>query len=79
MSRLQKIITLSMTEAEYVAMIEPCNELILLKDFMKELGKEQVSPSLHIDSQRAIDLANNPIYLTEPCKLMCGTTSVAYF
>jgi len=29
---------------------------------MKELGKEQVTPSLHSDSQSAIDLANNPVY-----------------
>jgi len=29
---------------------------------MKELGKEQVTPSLHSDSQIAIDLANILIY-----------------
>jgi len=29
---------------------------------MKELGKEHISPSLHSDSQSAIDLVNNPVY-----------------
>ena len=29
---------------------------------MKELGKEQVIPLLHSDSQSAIDLDNNPVY-----------------
>ena len=29
---------------------------------MKELDKEQMSLSLHNDSQNAIDLANNPVY-----------------
>jgi len=42
-SRLQKVVTLSMTEAEYVAMIEACKKLIWLKDFMNEFDKEQVT------------------------------------
>jgi len=29
---------------------------------MKELGKEQVIPSLHSDNQSAIDLTNNSVY-----------------
>ena len=33
-----------------------------MKDFMKELGKEQLTSSLHIDSQSAINIANNPVY-----------------
>ena len=61
-SRLQKIVALSTTEAEYVVAIENCKEMILLKDFMKELGKEQMCPSLHSDSQSAIYLANNSAY-----------------
>jgi len=40
-SRLQKIVTLSMTEAEYIAATEAYKELIWLKDFMEELGKKQ--------------------------------------
>jgi len=41
-SRLQKIVALSTTEAEYIAVTEACKEMIWLKDFMKKLGKEQV-------------------------------------
>ena len=59
MSRLQKIITLFTTEAEYVTAIEACKELIWMKIFMKELGKEQVTSSLHGDSHSAINFANN--------------------
>jgi len=61
-SRLQKVAALSTTEAEYVAVTETCNELIWLKDFIKELDKEQVSPLLHSDNQSIIDLVNNPVY-----------------
>jgi len=34
-SRLQKIVTLSTTEAKYVAATEACNELIWLNNFFK--------------------------------------------
>ena len=50
-SRLQKIVALSTTDGEYVAATETCKEMIWLKIFMKELDKEQVSPSMHSDSQ----------------------------
>jgi len=35
---------------------------IWLKGFLKELEKKQEIPSLHIDNQSAIDLANNLVY-----------------
>ena len=56
-SRLQKIVVLSTMEAEYVAVTKAYKELIWLKKFMKE----QVTSSLHNDSQGAIDLTNNPV------------------
>ena len=61
-SRLQKAIALSTMEAEYVTATEACKELIWLKNFLKEFEKEQEAPSLHSDSQSAIDLVNNLIY-----------------
>ena len=61
-SRPQKIVALSMTETEYVTMTEACKKFIWLKDFMKERGQEQVTPTLHSDSQSAIGLVNNPAY-----------------
>ena len=41
---------------------ETCKELIWLKDFMKELGKEHETLSLHSDSQSVVDRPNNPVY-----------------
>ena len=40
MSRLQKSVALSTTEAEYMAISEAGKEMIWLKNFLKELGKE---------------------------------------
>ena len=54
-----KIVALSMIDVEYVTTTKTCKELIWLKDFLKELGKNQEAPSLHSDSQSTIDLANN--------------------
>ena len=61
-SRLEKTIALSTMEADYVSTIEACKEMILSNNFMKELGKEQVYPSLHSDSQSAINFTNNPVH-----------------
>ena len=38
---LQKTIALSTMKAEYIVATEACKELIRLKNFLKELGKEQ--------------------------------------
>ena len=39
-SNLQKIVTLSITKAEHVAMTEDGNEMIWLHSFLDELGKK---------------------------------------
>ena len=49
-SNLQKIVTLSTTEAEYVATTEAGNEMIWLHGFLDELGKKQEMGILHSDS-----------------------------
>ena len=54
------MVALSTTEVEYVIMTEAYKELIWLKYFLKELGKEQKAPSLHSDNRS--DLANNLVY-----------------
>jgi ATP-binding cassette subfamily B (MDR/TAP) protein 1 len=61
-SRLQKIVTISTTEAEYVAATEACKEMVWLRSFMKELGKEQDNSKLFSDSQSAIHLAKNAAF-----------------
>ena len=62
MSQLHKIVALSTTEAEYIAVTEASKELIWLQGFLKELGKERDNSVLHCDSQSAIHLAKNPIF-----------------
>ena len=57
MSRLQKIVTLSTTEAEYMAMTETSKEMIWLQGLLTELGFKQEKNVLYSDSQSAIHLA----------------------
>ncbi|RVW64113.1 Retrovirus-related Pol polyprotein from transposon TNT 1-94 [Vitis vinifera] len=61
-SNLQKIVTLSTTEAEYVAATEAGKEMIWLHGFLDELGKKQEMGILHSDSQSAICLAKNSAF-----------------
>ncbi|RVW71154.1 Retrovirus-related Pol polyprotein from transposon TNT 1-94 [Vitis vinifera] len=61
-SNLQKIVTLSTTEAEYVAATETVKEMIWLHGFLDELGKKQEMGILHSDSQSAIFLAKNSTF-----------------
>ncbi|KAL2234657.1 UNVERIFIED_CONTAM: Retrovirus-related Pol polyprotein from transposon TNT 1-94 [Sesamum indicum] len=61
-SKLQKVVTLSTTEAEYVAVTKAAKELIWLQHFLGELGKPQADVILHSDSQSAIHLAKNPAF-----------------
>ena len=49
-SNLQMIVTLSTTEAEYVAATEAGKEMIWLHGFLDELGKKQEMDILHSDS-----------------------------
>ena len=53
-SNLQKIVTLSTTEVEYIATTESGKEMIWLHSFLDELGKKQEMGILHSDSQSAI-------------------------
>ncbi|KAK9697582.1 hypothetical protein RND81_08G046600, partial [Saponaria officinalis] len=61
-SKLQKCVTLSTTEAEYIAAAEACKEMLLLKNFLLELGQKQEKYILFCDNQSAIHLAKNPAY-----------------
>ena len=58
-SNLQKIVTLLITEAEYVAATEAGKEMIWLHGFLDELGKKRKIGILHSDNQSAIFLAKN--------------------
>ena len=61
-SKLQKIVSFSTTEAEYVTITEASKEMIWLQSFLKELGYKQNKGVLHCDSQSAIHLTKNPAY-----------------
>ncbi|CAJ2645710.1 unnamed protein product [Trifolium pratense] len=61
-SRIQKIVALSTTEAEYVAVTEASKELIWLQGLLTELGFIQEKSVLYSDSQSAIHLAKNSAF-----------------
>jgi hypothetical protein len=52
----------SMTEAEYMAVVEVAKEALWLIGLVKELGIQQVRVSLYCDSQSVIYLAKNHVY-----------------
>ena len=62
MSRLQKCVSLSSTEVEYVAIAEVGKEMIWLVDYLEELGKKQREKILYSDRQSSIQLVKNPVY-----------------
>jgi len=60
-SRLQPIVALSSTEAEYITITAAAQEGIWLRRVMAELGFEQVgATSLAVDNEGAIALSENP-------------------
>lgn len=61
-SKIQSVVSLSTTEAEYVAATEASKEIISLQMFMGELGKEHDMGTLYNDSQSAIHLAKNSTF-----------------
>jgi hypothetical protein len=59
-SQLQRIVTLSSTEAEYVALTTACTECIYLRGLMGEMGLMQKGPTVVFeDNQGAIALVKN--------------------
>jgi hypothetical protein len=60
-SKLQPIVALSTTEAEYIAAVEAGKELVWMRALLSELGYALTGPStLHMDNQSAISVAKNP-------------------
>jgi len=62
MSKLQNIVALSTTEAEYIAASHACKEAVWLKGLLGEFGRLQNNIKLLCDSQSAIHLAKNLTY-----------------
>jgi len=60
-SRLQTVVALSTTEAEFIAATSAGQEIIWLRNLFSELGyKFNASSTLHIDNQSALSVAKNP-------------------
>nr|AAC62132.1 copia-like retroelement pol polyprotein [Arabidopsis thaliana] len=57
-----KVVALSSTEAEYMALTDGAKEAIWLKGHVSELGFVQKTVNIHCDSQSAIALAKNAVY-----------------
>jgi hypothetical protein len=57
--KLQKVVSLSTIEVEYVVATKASKEMILLQRFMEELGKKQENSSLYHDNESAIHIVNN--------------------
>lgn len=55
----QSIVTLSSTEAEFVALTEAVKEALWIQGLMKDMGFEQERVSVWCDSQSAISLSKN--------------------
>lgn len=61
LSQRQKSVTLSTTEAEYIAACSAAKHVVWLRRLLSEFGMKQDSPTtLYCDNQSAINLVNNP-------------------
>ncbi|WVZ01079.1 hypothetical protein V8G54_027148 [Vigna mungo] len=61
-SKLQKCVTLSTAEAEYVAVTEASKEMLWMKNFLSELGHDQDDYVVNCDNQSTIHLTKNPMF-----------------
>ena len=60
-SRLQPVVTLSTTEAEYISATAAAQEILWLRNLFKEIGYEvEGASSLYLDNQSAIAVSRNP-------------------
>lgn len=61
-SSLQKVVALSTTEAEYIALNSAGKEAVWLKGLMESFGYEQKSIEIFCDSQSAMALSKNSVF-----------------
>jgi hypothetical protein len=61
-SKLQTVVALSTTEAEYMAATQAYKEAIWMKKLMEELRHKQEKIPLYCDSQSALHIARNPTF-----------------
>ncbi|KAJ3500207.1 hypothetical protein NMY22_g19337 [Coprinellus aureogranulatus] len=59
-SKLQTIVCLSSTEAEYIAAVEAGKEILWMRNVLGEFGfKQEGASSLHIDNNSAISVSKH--------------------
>lgn len=56
---MQKCVTISIKEAEFIATIEAYTKLLWMKEFLRDLGFQQQQYVVFCDNQSAIHLAKN--------------------
>ncbi|KAH9651797.1 Integrase catalytic domain-containing protein [Citrus sinensis] len=61
-SKLQTVVALSTTEAEYMAATQACKEAIWIQRLLEELGHKQQKIPVLCDSQSALHIARNPVF-----------------
>ena len=61
-SKLQKCVSLSTTEVEYIATTEARKDMLWMKRFLQELDLKQRDYIVHCNSQSAINLSKNIMY-----------------
>ncbi|KAH9766026.1 Integrase catalytic domain-containing protein [Citrus sinensis] len=61
-SKLQTVVALSTTEAEYMAATQACKEAIWIQRLLEELGHKQQKIPVFCDSQSALHIARNPAF-----------------
>lgn len=62
MSRKQKSVAMSSTEAEYVALSEAAKEAVHLSMFLLEIMGQQSATTIYNDNQGADSMARNPVF-----------------
>ncbi|KAH9741648.1 hypothetical protein KPL70_002701 [Citrus sinensis] len=60
--KLQTVVALSTTEAEYMVATQACKEAIWIQRLLEELGHKQEKISVFCDSQSALHIARNPAF-----------------
>ena len=61
-SKLQRTVALSSAEAEYMGLAHGTQEVLFLRELVKEIGLSQDKTVIHVDNQAAQQMAMNPVH-----------------
>ena len=60
--KLQTIVALSTTEAEYIVATQSCKEVIWIQRLLKELEHKQENISMFCDNYSDLHITRNPVF-----------------